>query len=137
MNRLEEIISYFHDDSDIAVLLTGARRFASHIRDLQARWERGEYGQEEAEQVAKLNHIFVSLVTACENDDALERNEQAFLLETAKFTPAREVFIPAPEPTLSQLIDEKYGPAEDYKWCEQGFVHGIDCPEGCKEGTRT
>jgi hypothetical protein len=137
MNRLEEVINYFHDESDVAVLLTGARRFAAHIRDMQQRWERGVYGQEEAEHVARLNHIFVSLVTACENEDEVERDAQALLLECAKFTPASDVFVPVTEPSLSQLLDEKYGSPGEYKWCDHGFVHGIDCPEGCKEGTRT
>jgi hypothetical protein len=135
MNHLEEVIGYIHDESDVAVLLNGARRFAAHIRELQQRWERGLYGQEEAEQAAKLTHIFVSLVTACENEDEAERDAQALLLECSKFTPASDVFVP--EPSLSQLLDEKYGPPEEYKWCDHGFVHGIDCPEGCKEGTRT
>lgn len=138
MSRINDILNLFNEDSEVFALMRGAQYYATSTKKLQARWEAGVFTEEEQMHMAKMTAAFVGLVDACEKEEDWQGREQFLTILNVgqTFTPARDVFIQV-EPNLSQLIDEKYGPAADYKWCEHGFVHGIDCPEGCKEGTRT
>lgn len=138
MSRINDILSLFDEDSEIYTLMRGAQYYAAITKKLQARWEAGVFIEEEQMHMAKMTAAFVGLVDACESEAAWQEREQFLTILNVgqSFTPAREVFIQV-EPSLSQLIDEKYGPAAEYKWCPHGFVHGIDCPDGCKEGTQS
>ena len=125
--------------SIITALRLGATTFTTHVQRFQDRWERGDYTETEHIHVAQLTHAFVKFIQGLENPDSAEQDPMLWLgaLALGGYMPS-EVFL-APENAddqaqlteLARAIDIKYGPVEEYRWCKHGFLHAIDCEEGC------
>ena len=124
----------------LTALRLGAQTFATHVQRFQNRWERGDYTEAEHLHVAQLTHAFVNFVHGLENPDAAEHDPMLWLgaLALGSHMPGDLFISPENEHAemeelrnFSREIDAKYGPVEAYRWCKHGFLHAIDCEEGC------
>lgn len=138
MGKIDELLNDLNEDSAPYHIIEAAQNHAVIIKEVQAIFERGLFDEACAEHYGKCACAFVRLMELCDADLPVESFAESEglrrILETGRgYVPQDQVFIPAPppEPTLSQMLDTKYGSPADYAWCPHGFVHGIDCPDGC------
>lgn len=133
MDRLSELRGYFHDDSAVAILMDAAEAYTKTLKHLQ---ELGHLNQgddkslwELDQQRARVASLFVQLHDACCADETNRAAQLRTLLVMGAeaFTLTKEIFVPATEPTLTEKVDAKFGPVEDYQVCPHGLVHGIGC----------
>ena len=137
MGKIIELLNDLNEDSTPYHIIEAAQNHAAIIKEMQGLFERGLFDEGCAEHYAKCAGAFVRLMELCDLDLPVECFAESeglrLILQTGQgYVPESQIFIPAPpEPTLSQMLDTKYGPPADYAWCRHGFVHGIDCPDGC------